>query len=66
MPVGGGVPTQLTHIQAPGLYASISPDNQHIASFSGNGVFVMKPDGTGLTMIVNDVGGIAGTVNWIP
>ncbi len=66
VPVEDGVPTQLTHIQAPGLYASISPDTQHIASFSGNGVFVMNPDGTGLTMLVSDVGGIPGTVNWIP
>ena len=66
VPAGGGVPTQLTHIQAPGLYASISPDNMHIASFSGNGVFVMNPDGTGLTNLIKDVGGIPGTVNWIP
>lgn len=66
VPVGGGVPTQLTHIQAIGLYASISPDNRHIASFSGNGVFVMNPDGTGLSLLVSDVGGIPGTVSWIP
>jgi Tol biopolymer transport system component len=66
VPAAGGVPTQLTHIQAVGLYASISPDNRHVASFSGNGVFIMNPDGTGLTMVVNDVGGISGTVSWIP
>ena len=66
VPPAGGAPTQLTHIQAPGLYGSFSPDNQHIASFSGNGIFVMNPDGTGLTMVLNDMGGILGTVNWIP
>jgi len=66
VPCAGGVPTQLTHIEAPSLYASLSPDGQLLASFSGNGVFVMGPDGSGLTMIVNDVGGIPGTVNWIP
>ena len=65
VPASGGTPTQLTHIQAPGLYGSISPDGQLVASFSGNGIFVMHPDGSGLSMIVKDVGGIAGTVNWI-
>ena len=66
VPASGGVPTQLTHIQAPGLYASVSPDRQWLASYSGNGIFVMHSDGTGLTIVVNDVGGIAGTVDWIP
>jgi len=66
VPLGGGATTQLTHVQAPGLYASISPDNQHIASFSGYGIFVMNPDGTGLTTVLNDIGSILGTVNWIP
>jgi Tol biopolymer transport system component len=61
----GGTPTQLTHIQAPGLYGSISPDGQQLASFSGNGIFVMQPDGSRLSIIVKNVGGIAGTVNWI-
>ncbi|MCL4530773.1 MAG: hypothetical protein M1282_15355 [Chloroflexi bacterium] len=66
VPIGGGTPTQLTHIAAVGLYASLSPDKKHIASYSGNGVFVMNPDGTGSTTIVPDVGGLAGTVSWIP
>jgi Tol biopolymer transport system component len=66
VPIGGGTPTQLTHIAAVGLYASLSPDKQHIASYSGRGVFVMNPDGTGSTTIVPDVGGLAGTVSWIP
>ncbi len=65
VPVSGGVPAQLTHIQASSLYGSISAD-QHVYSFSGDGIFVMQPDGTGLTSIVSDVGGVAGTVNWIP
>ena len=66
VPVGGGPVSQLTHIQAPVLYASISPDNRYIASFSVEGVFVMKPDGTNLTMMVDNIGGNLGTVNWIP
>jgi Tol biopolymer transport system component len=66
MPASGGAPAQLTHIQASSLYASISPDNRTIASFSGDGVFVMNPDGTDLTMLVNNTGGNMGTINWIP
>ena len=65
VPSIGGTPTQLTHIQAPGLYGSVSPDGQQVASFSANGIFVMQPDGSGLSMIIKDVGGIAGTVDWI-
>ncbi len=65
-PAGGGAVTQLTHIQAASLYASISPDKNFIASFSGDGVFVMEPDGSNLTMMVTDTGGNMGTVNWIP
>ena len=66
VPATGGAPTQLTHIQAASLYAAISPDNRTIASYSGDGMFVMNPDGTNLTMILNNTGGNMGTVNWIP
>jgi hypothetical protein len=66
VPITGGTPVQLTQIQAPGLYGSYSPDYQHLASFSGLGIFVMNPDGSGGAMLVNDVGGILGTVDWIP
>ena len=66
VPIGGGTPTQLTHIAVAGLFGSLSPDGQYLASYSGNGIFVMKPDGTQLTMLVTDMGGMAGTVNWIP
>ena len=66
VPIVGGTPVQLTRLQAANLYAATSPDNRYIASFSSNGVFVMDPDGTGLTMIVPDVGGTPGSVDWIP
>ena len=66
VPISGGAITQLTNIQAASLYASPSPDNQHIASFSGDGVFVMNPDGTNLNLVYIDTGGNMGTVNWIP
>lgn len=66
VPLTGGTATQLTQLGAVGLFASTSPDKQHVASFSGQGIFVMNPDGTGLTTLLNDIGGVAGSVSWIP
>jgi Tol biopolymer transport system component len=66
VPITGGRPSQLTNLQASSLFGTFSPDKKHLASFSLNGIFVMNPDGTELTMVVNDVGGIPGTVDWIP
>jgi Tol biopolymer transport system component len=65
VPVTGGVPTQLTHLQTINLFASISPDQQHLASVSGEGIFVMDLDGSNLTQLVAD-SGVHGTVSWIP
>ena len=65
VPIAGGELTQLTHIRSIGLFASISPDMRHIASASGNGIFVMKPDGSELTSLLPDEIG-SGTVSSIP
>ena len=66
VPISGGAVTQLTNLQSLALYGAYSPDHKYIASYSANGIFVMKPNGTQLTILVNDVGGIVGTVNWLP
>jgi Tol biopolymer transport system component len=66
VPISGGTPTQLTNIQSLSLFGTFSPDKKYIASYSLNGIFVMKPDGTELTIVFNDVGGIPGTVSWVP
>ena len=66
VPLMGGTVTRLTSIQATGLFASISPDKRYLASYSGGGLFVMNPDGTNLTMLIPDMGGIPGTLSWIP
>jgi WD40 repeat protein len=66
VPITGGTPKQLTNVQSLALYGVFSPDDKYVASYSTDGIFVMKPDGTELTTVVNDVGGIPGTVNWIP
>ena len=65
VPLVGGDPVQVTHLQTTSLFASLSPDKKYIASYSGNGIFVMNPDGTALTMLVGDLGGMPGTVSWM-
>ncbi len=64
--VGGGEITQLTNIQTTNLFASFSPDGKHIASHSTSGIFVMKPDGSEVTMLVPNPQAVPGTVSWIP
>ena len=66
VPVSGGVLKQLTHIHSLALYGNYSPDSRFIASFTSNGIFVMNPDGTGVTVVVKDTGGAPGSVNWLP
>ena len=61
----GGVLTRLTKIQTVNLFASLAPDKAHIASLSGDGIFVMKLDGSGLTQILLDKG-VFGALTWIP
>ena len=66
VPVTGGNITQLTNIQTTNLFASFAPDGKHIASHSTNGIFVMKPDGSELTMLIPNPQSVPGTVSWIP
>ncbi len=66
VPAGGGEITRLTKLETGSLYASISPDNQYIGSFSKDQIFVMKPDGSELTILIPGLSGFFGTVNWIP
>ena len=65
VPLSGGAPTRLTNIQTINLFASRLPDNKHIVSVSGDGLFVMNLDGSNLTQLVTD-SGVHGTVRWIP
>jgi Tol biopolymer transport system component len=66
VPISGGIVTRLTNLRTTALFASFSPDRRFLGSYSGNGLFVMNPDGTNLTMLLPDMGGIPGTLNWIP
>jgi Tol biopolymer transport system component len=65
VPVTGGVPTRLTQLQTIRLFASLSPDKKHIASLSGEGIFVMDQEGSNLTQVLF-APGVLGTVSWIP
>lgn len=65
VPISGGTVTRLTQLQTIKLFASISPDKEHIASLSGEGIFVMDPDGSSVTQLLLDPG-ISSPVNWIP
>ena len=65
VPITGGAPTQLTKLQTINLFASLSVDQKHIASVSGDGLFVMDLDGSNLTRLLSD-SGVHGTVSWIP
>jgi len=69
VPVAGGAPKRLTHINDTSMYGSFAPDGQHIAYISASGLFVMKPDGTGITQLlsITDLPGSVGsaTVQWI-
>lgn len=49
-----------------GLFGSRSPDGQFLASYSLNGIFVMRIDGTQLTQLLLNPQSVPGTVYWIP
>jgi Tol biopolymer transport system component len=66
IPLAGGTPKRLTHLRSLTLFARFSPDKTHIASYSADGIFIMNPDGTSVTHVLNNAGGTPGTVNWIP
>ena len=65
VPLVGGEPVQLTQIGLYALFGGFSPDRKYIASYSTDGIFVMKPDGSSLTKVVDYVGGISGAVDWV-
>jgi Tol biopolymer transport system component len=66
VPVTGGKIKQLTNIRSLALFGNYSPDKKYIALYSADGIFVMNPDGSGITVLVDQVGQIGGTVSWIP
>lgn len=70
VPVAGGKPRQLTHVNDSSMYGAFSPDGQHIAYISASGLYVMKPDGSGIIQLLGTAAlpGSVGTatVAWVP
>lgn len=65
VPVSGGEVTRLTRLQTVRLFGSISPDQQHLASLSGDGIFVMDFDGSNLMRILHDTT-VSSALIWLP
>jgi len=65
VPVTGGDPTRLTHLETDNLFGSILSDKEHIASISSDGLFAMEFDGSNLTNLLSDPE-IYGSVRWMP
>lgn len=70
VPVAGGAPRQLTHVNDSSMYGAFAPDGQHIAYISASGLFVMKPDGAKIIQLLGTAAlpGSVGTatVAWMP
>lgn len=65
VPITGGVPNQLTQLNAENLFADNSPDKKHVVSVSEGDLFIMELDGSNLNLLLSDPG-IYGTVSWMP
>ncbi len=59
-----GQAQQVTHVGQTGLIGDVAPQGDWVAFMSDAGVFVMRPDGSQLTQIV-DLGGM-GSLEWLP
>jgi len=66
VPVSGGEITQLTHLQTPYLYGSLSPDKKLIVSYGGDELIIMNPDGSELADLISGLHSFYGTVSWMP
>lgn len=66
VPTTGGEATRLTYLYTVALYGSVSPDNNYVVSYSRDNIFVMKADGSDITVIIPGLGRFFGTVSWIP
>jgi len=64
IPVAGGQPERLTRILDTGLSGAFSPDGGRIAFIALSGLYLMNPDGSGLTQLLNVAN--VGTVDWVP
>lgn len=64
IPVGGGSPEQISHINEAGLYGGFAPDGTQIAFASQTGLYTMNPDGSNLQKRLETSAGVM--LTWIP
>jgi copper transport protein len=64
LPLAGGEPERLTFLGDTNLIADFSPDGRHIAFMGSSGLYVMEPDGSGLTQLTAVPP--FGALQWIP
>ena len=60
----GGKPQQLTHFASNGIIEDFSPDGQYIVVSSGIAIYLIRPDGSGLTQILSDP--VFASLQWMP
>jgi hypothetical protein len=60
----GGRATQLTTLYGINLWPEFSPEGTQIALLSSSRIYLMNPDGSDLTPILDE--GASGTMDWIP
>ncbi|MGH2525026.1 MAG: TolB family protein, partial [Anaerolineales bacterium] len=63
IPATGGTPQRLTRLYETGLFGSFAPDGDYFAFLSLTGLYVMRPDGSGITSLLNLEA--FGTMEWI-
>lgn len=64
VPVQGGPPERLTDLSQSGLFGAFAPDGRHFAFLSSTGLYVMDPDGSNVTALLNTWA--SGSLDWIP
>jgi hypothetical protein len=64
MPVEGGRPTQLTFLGDVGLIGTLAPDGEHMAFLAASGLYVMRVDGSELTILTRSAGNLS--LKWVP
>jgi Tol biopolymer transport system component len=65
IPVTGGQAERITHIADTGLIGAFAPDGKRIAFICSSGVFIMDPDGGGLTTLLANTDAFGSTA-WVP
>ncbi len=64
VPVAGGAPTRLTKLYDTALFGAAGPDGRYLAFLSASGLYLLQPDGSGLTLLLKTSS--TGTVHWLP